>query len=520
MHALTLLFAIAACAAARSAAFFRDVSLQAGLDHSAGRLPRYGGPSVADLDGDGCPDIVFGYHTGGMEVYLNQCNGTFVNAGLGGRMDLHGILSTRLSAGDKSMHVVLSLGGSNGNVKRGPVILRVHPNRTIEDVSSAHRTADLAFRGRAALSVDLRRPGRPEWERGSQRLDLLLASSDLGVGEEDLAAFRMSRRGVLKRRNLRSDTFKYNIRLIAPVDADNDGRMDVLSLTEARVFSVTDDFTLTEITDSVFPYLPDGVPWHGVSAMAEADFNNDGLMDLYLGRTRTGDLQWRASVAGSENVTDVLLFGTADGGYRYGGGSSGVAVDLETRGVTTGDFDNDGCVDILLVTWEGGDVFLYNNCDGTFRAQQAGWRKTAGANGDSATAVDYDGDGRLDVLLCEGSYYAQGGGLSRLMRNELPDGGTLRAGARRNFLLVRVGGARTGRSSSLHAVVTVRAGDLRMVRRVGTPGVVISVSYIERVHFGLADNVVAQLVRVEWTDGSSEVRENVAANSLLEIGVF
>ena len=67
-------------------------------------------------------------------------------------------------------------------------------------------------------------------------------------------------------------------------------------------------------------------------------------------------------------------------------------------GAATGDFDNNGCVD-LYVTNLGSNQLLRNNCDGTFtdvtkqsRTASAGW-------GISAAFVDVDRDGWLDLFV-------------------------------------------------------------------------------------------------------------------------
>jgi len=67
-------------------------------------------------------------------------------------------------------------------------------------------------------------------------------------------------------------------------------------------------------------------------------------------------------------------------------------------GAATGDFDNDGCVDLYVTSLERSQLFR-NNCDGTFtdvstesRAEDRGWSV-------SAAFVDYDRDGWLDLFV-------------------------------------------------------------------------------------------------------------------------
>src|SRR5678815_2431735 len=74
--------------------------------------------------------------------------------------------------------------------------------------------------------------------------------------------------------------------------------------------------------------------------------------------------------------------------------ASGIQANAYGMGVATGDFDNNGCID-LYVTTLGRNQLFRNNCNGTFtdvsrssRTDDSGWSS-------SAAFVDYDGDGWL-----------------------------------------------------------------------------------------------------------------------------
>ena len=64
------------------------------------------------------------------------------------------------------------------------------------------------------------------------------------------------------------------------------------------------------------------------------------------------------------------------------------------------DFNNDGCVDVFITHFGAPNQLFRNNCDGTFTDVT----KTAGVAGNgrwgsSATFVDYDRDGLLDLYV-------------------------------------------------------------------------------------------------------------------------
>jgi hypothetical protein len=79
-------------------------------------------------------------------------------------------------------------------------------------------------------------------------------------------------------------------------------------------------------------------------------------------------------------------------------GRSGVALSAYGMGTATGDFDNDGWVDIYVAAL-GANHLLRNNGDGTFADVTARSRTADDRWSTSATFVDYDRDGWLDLFV-------------------------------------------------------------------------------------------------------------------------
>jgi hypothetical protein len=69
-------------------------------------------------------------------------------------------------------------------------------------------------------------------------------------------------------------------------------------------------------------------------------------------------------------------------------------------GVAIGDYNNDGCADVFITHFGAPNQLFRNNCDGTFTdvTRQAGVAGN-GHWGSSATFVDYDRDGLLDLYV-------------------------------------------------------------------------------------------------------------------------
>jgi len=128
------------------------------------------------------------------------------------------------------------------------------------------------------------------------------------------------------------------------------------------------------------------------SGVGVIDFDNDGLPDIFFangadlahGKPSPGNVLYRN--LGNGKFEDV----TAKAGVAGNGGFA--------TGVTVGDYDNDGFLDIF-VTGYGGNQLFHNNGDGTFTDVTA----KAGVKGSgwssSAAWLDYDRDGYLDLFV-------------------------------------------------------------------------------------------------------------------------
>jgi hypothetical protein len=105
------------------------------------------------------------------------------------------------------------------------------------------------------------------------------------------------------------------------------------------------------------------------------------------------------------NDLDVQADGTRTLRFVEVTDASGIAVHGYAMGAATGDFNNDGCVDLYVTNLERSQLFR-NRCDGTFTdvstesgAASRGWSV-------SAAFVDYDRDGWLDLFVGNYVYYS------------------------------------------------------------------------------------------------------------------
>ena len=137
-------------------------------------------------------------------------------------------------------------------------------------------------------------------------------------------------------------------------------------------------------------YLPETLGPGG----AFIDYDNDGYPDILL----INGMDWPGH-ASHGTTTMKLYHNNGNGTFTDVTAKAGLAIPMYGMGVAIGDYDNDGYDDIFVTTLGQSHLF-HNNHNGTF----ADVTKAAGLEGPkefstSAAWVDYDKDGRLDLLV-------------------------------------------------------------------------------------------------------------------------
>jgi hypothetical protein len=127
--------------------------------------------------------------------------------------------------------------------------------------------------------------------------------------------------------------------------------------------------------------------------VAFIDYDNDGWPDIFL----VNGMDWPGHA--QKHTTPKLYHNNHDGTFTDVTHKAGLDVELFGMGAAVGDYDNDG-YDDLFVTAYGQNHLFHNNGNGTFTDVT----QKAGLNGikefsTSAAWVDYDKDGRLDLVV-------------------------------------------------------------------------------------------------------------------------
>ena len=300
---------------------------------------------------------------------------------------------------------------------------------------------------------------------------------------------------------------------VAASDLNNSGWPDIYVANDsaaATLYENQKDGTFKDVAvDSGAALSPSGLPQAGMG-VAIGDYNRDGTLDI-VKTNFSGD-------------TDSLYANLGDGSFEdrtYPGGL-GMNTRLLGWGVGFFDMDNDGWLDILMsnghvypeVDKSNADLtyaehkYLYRNLhNGRFedvtKESGPGIMERAPARG--CAFGDYDNDGVIDVVVnCVNS-------IPQLLRCD----STLS----RNWVKIKLAGVksnRTGIGSRVTVKARTTAGSqqpLVQIDELRSGGSYFSQNDL-RMHFGLDQAKVVDLIEVRWLSGQVDQWKNLDVNRL------
>jgi hypothetical protein len=212
------------------------------------------------------------------------------------------------------------------------------------------------------------------------------------------------------------------------------------------------------------------------------------------------------------NFRDKLLFNS--GNYVFQDINQGLSLGDENGvAVLSADFDNDMDMDIYVVNSgyaaNQPNILLENDGLGNFTRIEDAW----GAVGDnaglseSATLVDYDNDGFMDIYVCNGKdVFFLDDARPHLYRN---------GGNENHWIKVDLNGV-VSTTMGLHSHVKVFAGG-KVQDRYQDGGTHKFSQNDSRLHFGLANYTAIDSITVDWPSGIHQVIVNPDVDQILNI---
>ncbi len=157
------------------------------------------------------------------------------------------------------------------------------------------------------------------------------------------------------------------------------------------------DGTFTDVSEKSGIFSASGT--YGLGVLA-SDLDNDGWPDLYVADDSTPSVLYHNKKNGTfvDIATEAGCALSADGKPQAG------------MGISAGDYDLDGNLDLVKTNFAGDTPTLYHNLGGASfedATYQAGLGKHTQYLGWGCGFFDMDNDGWLDILICNGHVYPE-----------------------------------------------------------------------------------------------------------------
>src|SRR5215471_12657479 len=207
-------------------------------------------------------------------------------------------------------------------------------------------------------------------------------------------------------------------------DYDNDGHKDLFvsrTFSPNQLFHNNGDGTFTDVTREA------GIGEDCATTVAAwADYNNDGLLDLYVGRYLDPRKTIPTTFYSRNGEPNQLYRNNGDGTFTNVTEEAGVGDPGLCLGAVWGDFNDDGYPDLYVVNDFGRKTLYRNNGDGTFTDITVKSKTLAYGAGMSASYADYNNDGRFDFYVThirsEHAWYAEAPTVKRYMLRSFTEG--------------------------------------------------------------------------------------------------
>jgi hypothetical protein len=227
-----------------------------------------------------------------------------------------------------------------------------------------------------------------------------------------------------------------------------------------------------------------------------ADYNNDGLLDLFV----------------SDDTYCSLYENLGGGIFSDKGVSSNISMQAaQFVGWSSSflDYDNDGDPDIFKTNgalkhlYGQEDQLFQNEGNGTFRdvSLELGKYFSEEHVGRGACIGDYDNDGDLDIFVVNLNSRAV------FLRNN--------KGNTNNWIMLDLKGTSSNREGIGARIRITSGGKSQIAQKKTTTGYLSQND--PRIHFGLGNSQAVEKIEIKWPSGKVQILENINANQILKV---
>lgn len=329
--------------------------------------------------------------------------------------------------------------------------------------------------------------------------------------------------------------YEYTERTIL-IDYDCDGLLDIVGVTgdSLIVYKNMGNFNFVNITQSLnLPSFPSS------QTLTAADFDNDGFCDIYIGRNGKPN-QLLQNIAGEDfyNLSVLNGFGDPSKSVSVSAGdfnndglldiyvgnitsskntlyknisnlkfnditlTAGVRDDGDARTASFIDYNNDGLLDIFTTNHVHSNKLFKNNNNETFTNVAVASNINEPQDGYGVSWADIDNDGDLDLL-----YVGHNGRLIYIFRN---DGGN-----NKNYVQLKFNGTfdnKIGIGSVVELFYNGKYQKRQLNAGEGNTGLNYPI-----LHFGIGDENLIDSVLIRWPSGSIQKLVNISANQRITV---
>ena len=461
------------------------------------------GSAWGDYDNDGDLDIVAVGTYQPHVLYRNNGDGTFTNvAEQAGIADPRGGWGSLFADYDNDGYpdLYITRGGWSGAAEN--TLYRNNGDGTFTDVTHTADVADPQSSFCAAWA---------DYDNDGY-IDLYIANGVIGDGAANVL-YRNNGDGTFTNT---AETAKVantgNSLGTAWGDYDKDGHIDlhVVNYGQSNVlYRNNGDGTFTDVTATA------GMSLAVTDAFVTffLDVDNDADLDLFISNSGSFQAFIAGQITGSathDSDRQVLYRNNGDGTFTDVTKESGLYHAYGAMGANFGDINSDGYVDIYLATGAPQmgrlerDALFQNNGDGTFTDATDALGLGNIGKGHGVTFGDADADGDVDIYVPVGGAFIGDQWHNLFYQN---------TGTGNNYLTLKLVGVKSNRDG-IGAKVTLNLGDSTIYREVSGGGGFGSTNSLP-LEIGLGTHTKVDTLEIVWPSGQVDTHRNLSVNQEL-----